>query len=376
MRKKLENYLLDVISGDKSNFMAKLVLLLLSFLEIIYIIIIKAREFFYSLGIFESNELDCRVISVGNITAGGTGKTPLVEKLARDIKAKGKRIVVISRGYRSEGDGPVVVSDGNEILTDVQTAGDEVYMLAHHLDGIPIVRGESRLEAGELAIEKFSPDIILLDDSFQHWQLERDLDIVIIDAMQPFGYNHLIPRGLLREPLSSLKRADLIIMTRTHHVSREKLSEITNTIKNYNNRARIIKSTYKPLNLEPLVACTEEEKISCPEQLENKRVLAMSGIGNPASFSRSLKRLNADIVDTLNYPDHHNYCQDDVMDIAVKAQLNEVDLVVTTDKDAVKFNKEMLTSFNKIEISLCSLGIEIQLKNCGCLADEILGLLE
>lgn len=375
MRKKLENYLLGVITGDNNNITAKLVLILLSILEIIYLIIIKVRALFYNLGIFESKELDCKVISVGNITVGGTGKTPLVERIARDIQAKGKSIVIISRGYRSEGDGPIVVSDGNQILADVKQAGDEVYMMAHHLDGIPVVKGKNRWEAGRMAVEKFSPDIILLDDSFQHWQLKRDLDIVVIDALQPFGFNHLIPRGLLREPLSSLKRADLIIMTKTHHVSRERLSEIKNTIRNYNNKASIISTTYKPLNLEPLVACTQEEKISYPEQLENKKVLAMSGIGNPASFVRSLERLKADIVETLDYPDHHHYCQEDVMDIAVKAQLSEVDLVITTDKDAVKFDEEMLSRFNKIEISLCSLGIEVQLVDCDNLSDEIFTLL-
>ena len=376
MRKILESYLLKVISGENCKFIDKLILIMLSMLEIIYIIGIKMRELLYNIDIFESKELSCKVISVGNITVGGTGKTPLVERLARDIKAKGNRVVVISRGYRSEGDGPVIVSDGKEIHVDVGQAGDELYMLAHNLDDIPIIRGKNRWEAGRLAVKEFAPDFILLDDSFQHWQLKRDIDIVVIDAMQPFGYDHLIPRGLLREPISSLKRADLIFITKSHRVSRERLSEIKTKIKKYNNNSRIINSTYKPLNLETLVACTKEETLSSPDQLEDRKVIALSGIGNPTSFVRGLNELNTDVVDNFDYPDHHDYCEEDIMDIAVEAQLNKAELVITTEKDAVKFNDKMLTNFDKMDIGLCSLGIEIQFDNCDYPADEILRLLD
>ena len=204
MKKELQDYLLKIIKGKKNSFSAKVVKFLLTILEYLYLIIIKIREIFYKIGIFKKNELDVKIISVGNITTGGTGKTPVVKKLALGLKNKGKKVAILSRGYNSKGKKKQIISDGDKILIEVEEAGDELYMLASHLSDIPIIKAKDRFEGGKLALENFDLDIIILDDSFQHWQLKRDLDIVVIDALNPFGYDHLLPRGILREPLSSL----------------------------------------------------------------------------------------------------------------------------------------------------------------------------
>ncbi|MFW6380983.1 MAG: tetraacyldisaccharide 4'-kinase, partial [Bacillota bacterium] len=349
------------------NFLARIVLIVLSLLEYVYFIGIKVRGLAYRLKILNSRQLETKVISVGNITVGGTGKTPVIERLARMLKEQGQRVAVISRGYGADSDHeqePLIVTDGQQINTGVEQAGDEVYMLAQHLSGVPIVIGGDRYQAGRLVEEEFAPDVILMDDGFQHWQLDRDLDIVVIDAMKPFGYDHLIPRGLLREPMSGLKRADLFVLSKCDHVTPERLKEIKGRLKKYNTRiteARIFTSRHQPLFVKSL---TEEQENQMPvDNLEGKRVLALSAIGNPQSFVNGLEDLQARVIDSIIYPDHYKYEEEDLVEIAMEAQLNGVDCVVTTEKDAVKFTSDMLQRFRKLDVGILTLGIELRLEN-------------
>ncbi|MGM0436893.1 MAG: tetraacyldisaccharide 4'-kinase [Bacillota bacterium] len=362
MRKQLEKYLLNVIKGEKDRFFDKIVKIILTILEAVYLVIIKIRDIFYKIGIFKSKKLDTKTISVGNITTGGTGKTPVVEKLASELSAKDKKVGILSRGYHSEGDTPLVISDGQEILTELSKAGDELYMMASHLSGIPIVKGKDRHKAGELAISEFDLDMLIVDDSFQHLQLDRDLDIVVIDALNPFGYDHLLPRGILREPLSSLKRSDIVIVSRTDQVNESKLEDIKNTIYSHNSEADIFTSNHCPVKLKSLASNNENDGKNISD-LKGKKVLALSGIGNPDSFVKSLEELDIKVVETAIYPDHYDYDQDDVMDIMMKAQLNGVDFIITTEKDSVKFNEEILNNFSKMDTDLYSLGIELKFNN-------------
>lgn len=375
MRKQLEEYLLSVVRGKKDNLCAKIIRIVLSIIEILYLVVVKLRGLFYKVGIFSSVELHSTVISVGNITTGGTGKTPFVEKLASSLAAEGKKVAVLSRGYRSSGKGPLIVSDGEEILTDVKKAGDEVYMMASHLSGIPVIRGKDRYLAGKMAVENFSPEIIIVDDSFQHWRLDRDLDIVVIDALNPFGYDHLIPRGLLREPLSALKRAGMVIITRSGHISENRLAEIKDIISSYNKDVDIYISDHSPVRIETL-ACTAEKELKRTEQLNKKKALALSGIGNPASFVKGLEEIGVEVVESADYPDHYSYNEEDVMDIAMQAQLSDAELVVTTDKDAVKFDQSIINNFKKMEIDLYSLGINLVFNEEVDISKKIIDIIE
>lgn len=374
MRKQLENYLLKVIKGEKNRLLDKIVKFILRILELVYHVIIKFRKIFYKTGIFKSKKLDIKTISVGNITTGGTGKTPVVEKLASELSAKDKNVGILSRGYSSEGDSPLIISDGKEILTEMEKAGDELYMMASHLSGVPIVKGKDRYKAGELAISEFDLDMLIMDDSFQHLQLERDLDIVVVDALNPFGYDHLLPRGELREPLSSLKRSDIIILSRADQVVKSKLNMIKNTIQYHNSEVDIFTSNHCPINLKSL-STNNEKNIENLKGLKEKKALALSGIGNPESFVKSLEELNIDVAETAIYPDHYDYGEEDVMDIVMKAQLNEVDFIITTEKDAVKFDENILKNFRKMDADLYSLGIELKFNKEIDFSDQVLKFL-
>ena len=358
MRKKLLNYLKAVCVGKRNNYFDRFIRVMLLLLEYIYFIIIKLREFLYKPGIFKTRELATRVICVGNITAGGTGKTSIVEKLAPILYERGKEPVIICSGYGGRGDTPLVVSDGKDTLVTRRECGDEAFMLAEHLENIPIIAGKDRYQAGLLAEEKFSPDIILLDDGFQHFQLKRDVDVLAIDAMNPFGLRHLIPRGYLREPLSALKRASAIIITHTARVSDKKVVDIKKELKEYNDDLRIFTSRHTSGYLRGL-AGTKADKISVKE-LKGKKVFAFSGIGNPKSFIEELEVLGAEVVEYKFFPDHYEYDEDELFDISVRCQMDDIDMVVTTEKDMVKFTPEMLGYFDKSGTVFYSLCIELE----------------
>lgn len=369
MLQKIEGYIIKIITGEKHGFPAHIIRIFLSLLELVYICLLKLHKLLYRCNIIKSHSLNCKVVSVGNISAGGTGKTPVVERLSKIYSDRGKKVVILSRGYGSGQEGPLIVSDEEENKISVENAGDEVYMLARHLDGIPIVIGKDRYQAGQLAEKKFNPDIIILDDGFQHWKLNRDIDIVTVDAMNPFGCDHLIPRGFLREPLSAFQRADIIVLSKTDHVSQKDVKKIKNRLRLFNKQADILTSRHEPLYIKSLTSY--EDKVLSADKLKGKKVLALCGIGNPESFVEGLKKLDAKVIDSITYPDHYKYQEEDLMEIAVQAQLSNVDWVVTTEKDAVKFSKEMVDRFQKFDIGIFTLGIEIKLNEYSKLANAI-----
>ncbi|WP_041606065.1 tetraacyldisaccharide 4'-kinase [Halothermothrix orenii] len=377
MRKKLESYLINLIKSGPRSICDKIVLFILSILEKIYNLLILLRRLLYNLNLVKPGEVEARVISVGNITAGGTGKTPLVIYLAKKL-AEENRVVVISRGYQSqsEGEEPSVVSDGRNILTDVSEAGDEVYMMATLLGGVPLITGSNRYKAARLASRRFNAEIIILDDGFQHWQLKRDVDIVMIDGLKPFGQGRLIPRGFLREPLSGLKRADFFVISRAHHISREKLQEIKDTLCQYNQNAVVYEATTSSVYLKELsVASLEMKSIIHKkrplDELKGAKVIAVCGLGNPRSFYRDLEISGAEVIETLSFNDHHQYRPDDFDKIINLARQKAIDIVITTEKDAVKFSRDDIKKFIDHNINLYVLGIEISLKGTVDLAQVI-----
>ncbi len=337
----LENYLLLVISRSQKGLLASIILFFLSILECIYIFILKIRLLVFDLNIVITRNLNCKVISIGNITAGGTGKTPMVRFLADEYKRKGLEVVIVSRGYKSESSQARIVFNGQKIVVSEEDAGDEAQMLSKMLSDIPIVVGKDRYSAGKLALKEFNPDIILLDDGFQHWKLHRDKDIVLIDGTNPFGYNHLLPRGLLRESLEALSRADIIVITKINSINEDRISIICETIKKYNSKATIFKAKYQSKDIK-LHNNNGDIRVISSDYLDGKRVLAFSGIGNPSSFHKSLQECGCTVTTYHKYSDHHQYTLEDVKYIASSILEEQVEIVITTEKDAVKLDQEML----------------------------------
>ena len=308
------------------------------------------RRILYNLGIYSSVRLPAKVISVGNITVGGTGKTPLVETLARILKEEGFRVGILSRGYGRRGRGTLVVSDGKDIRTVPRETGDEPMLLARNLSGIPIVVGQNRVRAGQLAIQSFGCNILILDDGFQHLCIRRDIDFVVIDASNPFGNGRLIPAGPLREQISSLKRADAICFTRVDQDSNLRCSE--EYIRKYS-RAPIFASTHHPTGW----ISVENGGLFPLDGLKGKKVLAFAGIGNPESFRKTLKALSVEPVAFLKYRDHHWYTGRDLTHICETAKGAGAEAIVTTEKDGIRLPESMQCS-----IPLYSLKIKLQFK--------------
>jgi len=323
-----------VISGEAKGIVPAISRAVLAGASLLYYSVWAAREAGYRLGILPIRKVGARVVSIGNIVAGGAGKPPAVIYYARRFTGEGKRVAVISRGYGrlSQTDEPVVVSDaGGKILVTPCVSGDEPYLLAKKLPGTPVIVCGDRIRAARLAIERFSPDVILLDDGFQHRAIARDEDIVVIDCSEPFGYGHLLPRGLLREPMSALKRATCFLLTR---VDERKHADVVEKLKGLNPPAELILSRHHPSSL---VSFSKNEPFPL-DFLKRKKALALSSIGNPKSFGRTLKRLEAEVVGSLSFPDHHWYVAADAERIRKAAEKCGAELIITTEKDAVRLN--------------------------------------
>ena len=325
-------------------------LMTLNFLSLIYKIVLILREFAFKTGILKKKKLDCFVVSVGNITLGGTGKTPCVEMLAKLISSYGKSVSIISRGYKRKSKGLRIVSDGRKIFTTKEDSGDESFYLAKTLLGnIPIIVCKDRYKAGLLAIKEFLSKVIILDDGFQRrYNLRRDLDIVLIDATNPFGNHKLFPSGILRESLGSLKDADIFILTKSD--SAEDKEKLQGQLKQIKNNCSILESVYKPVSL---IWNDEIKELSF---IKNKRIFLLSGIGNPFYFEGMVVKLGANIIEHLKYPDHYRYSDNDILDIENRFKNSKSDIIITTEKDAIR-----LPEFKNIDTKIYSLKIEFEI---------------
>ncbi len=307
----------------------KALLFPLFLLSLPYALIMRWRRGLYRRGILPSSALPCPVVSVGNITLGGTGKTPMVIYLAQLFQRRGLRAVVLSRGYRSQHrDAVAVVSDGTRVLLGAREAGDEPAMLAQALPGTPVIIGSDRVGSGSLACARFSPDVILLDDGFQHLRLRRNADIVLVDRNIGFGNRCLIPRGILREPLSALQAADLIILTKKTGETRPHPAE--RLIAARNPRAPVFSAGYAVRGLTALDGSPAGDL----RGLAGKNVLAVAGIGNPGYFIHLLRSNGIHVADEMILPDHHRYTGEDAGRLT--ARLSGIDCIITTAKDGCK----------------------------------------
>jgi tetraacyldisaccharide 4'-kinase len=306
---------------------------ILSALSVLYGAAVYLRRIFFGLHIFKRKKLSSPVISVGNLTLGGTGKTPTVIQVAQLLMKHNRRPVVVSRGYgRTDETEIIVVSDGRSVLVDAQTGGDEPVMMGSKLPGIPVVVGRKRYQAALRALQLFSPDVIVLDDGFQHIQLKRDLDIVLLDAGNSFGNGKLFPAGILREPIKALKRAQAVLITKTDITT--DVGKLKETIQRHTG-ARIFTSRQVPVDLIDYRSSDVKPLIA----LRGSKVLALSGIARPDSFIVLLKSLGADIAAACTYRDHFDYQKSDLAAVFQKAADEKISMIVTTEKDAIRLKK-------------------------------------
>ena len=314
----------------------------------------------YESGLLKKEKLDCCVISIGNITVGGTGKTPTAQKMAAIIKAMGYRVVILNRGYRSHwGKELGVVSDGNKIFMTAYEAGDEAYLMAKTLPGIPVIIGKNRAVTGRYAVEKMNAEVIIMDDGYQHWQLERDLDVVLVDTLNMFGNGCVLPRGTLREPLQNLERGDLFLLTKTDQSSKLSRLQLRQTIAQYNDKAPVIESIHHPKNFVEIADWYKgiSENFKDLEELKGKDVMVFSAIGNPSSFEQTLSSIGLNILEAVRYPDHHDYGMLEMQYINERASSLKAVAMVATAKDAVKIPTEFIYSAREIPLYILNMDI-------------------
>jgi tetraacyldisaccharide 4'-kinase len=363
----LEQFAVDVVLERRLGFRATILRGVLYVLSLVFERMVQLRLYLYRKRIFRERALGCLVVSIGNLTVGGTGKTPVVEKVARALQSGGRRVAILSRGYKSiprkrhwwdrlrrkDIDPPRVVSDGKALLLDSLTAGDEPYMLAHNLTDVIVLVDKDRVKSGRFAIDKWKVDTLLLDDGLQYLHLTHRLDIVLVDRQAPFGNEFLLPRGTLREPPRNLRRASYIFITKNTGESNDVLIQ---RIRRYNRTAEIIECAHKPLYLQNIWT---GERLPL-ERLRGTYIGSICGIAAPESFEGALKALGAHVDLAKRYIDHHYYTEAELKNFIARCIRRDLAMIVTTEKDAVRMPRFPETEpkvpiyFMRVEIEILS----------------------
>ncbi len=300
-----------------------------------YSVAMQLRNLAYENGLFQSTRAELPVISVGNLTAGGTGKTPAVAYLALWFRARGVRVAILSRGYGALADG----------------RNDEAKELELRLADVPHLQSPDRIASAQIAAQELGMQLVLLDDGFQHRRLKRDLDIVLLDAREPFGHGYLLPRGLLREPIRAIRRAHVVMATRADQVDAQRLADIRTRVQRFNPKAAWVEAEHAPTSLR-----NSEGEMLPTSWIAGKRVMAFCGIGNPESFFQTLRDQHAIIVDEMIFPDHHPYTATDLQSIERRIE-NGCDAIVCTGKDLAKIEMTQLGRY-----PLWSLDVELRIR--------------
>ncbi len=327
---------------------------------------ISLRSALFARGLVRSRRLPVPVLSVGNLSAGGSGKTPFVEMLAGRLREQGQRVVIILRGYRGGSTKPTIISDGRDLKCEPPEAADEAYLLARHLPGVAVLTGADRYRVGEMALDHVHPSVIILDDGFQHLRLYRDLDIVLVDAGNPLGYGRLLPAGLLREPPEAFGRADIVVIT--HADAGSDLDRAIQVVRRYAPTAPIALAVHRPVDL---IDVRSGERLSL-ERLDGQRLLAVSGIATPRRFQATLVRLGAIVAAHRIFPDHHHYASADLAMINAAVGQVGASMIVTTEKDMVKLTRLDLM---KVGAPLYALSISLELVEGAEVLDAMLSRL-
>ena len=359
-----QTYFIDLVHLKEVDGIAENMLTVILYVfSKIYALLVDLKLWGYRQGIFSRKKLDCFVISLGNVTVGGTGKTPTAQRLASDIRDMGYKVVILNRGYRAKWHGKVgIVSDGQRLHMTAADAGDEAFMLAKHLPKVPVLIGADRSVTGQYAIENFGAEVAILDDGFQHWQLERDMDILLVDAVNVFGNGYMLPRGTLREPISHISRADVCLLTKVDQAADGSREYIRDTVHRYNDGAQIVESIHEPRRFIPLADWYVDiagEGVDV-NQMRGRKIMAVSAIGNPASFEQTLSDLGVIIIESLRYPDHHDYSMLEMSDILRQAENMGAEAIVITEKDAVKIPMEVVHAGSTVPVYVICVEVNFQ----------------
>src|SRR6266576_3111386 len=361
----LEQFAIDVILEREHGIRARLLRGMLYGLSFVYERIVQLRLYFYRKRIFRERTLGCLVISIGNLTVGGTGKTPIVEKFARALQVGGRRVAILSRGYKSvprkrnwpdrlrrkDADPPRVVSDGKSLLLDSLTAGDEPYMLAHNLKDVIVLVDKNRVKSGRFAIDRWGVDTLLLDDGLQYLHLKHRLDMVLVDRQAPFGNEFLLPRGTLREAPRNLRRASYIFITKN---TGEPNDALIQRIRRYNRTAEIIECAHNPLYLQNIYT---GERLPL-EHLRDEFIGSICGIAVPDSFEGGLRALGAHVDLAKQYIDHHYYTEAELRSFIGRCIRRDLAMIVTTEKDAVRMPR---VPEAEVKVPIYFLRVEIEI---------------
>ena len=360
-----EQFVSDVILGKQEGAAAAALAAFLQGGSYLYSGAMQLRLWLYRQRILHDHPLGCLVVVVGNLTWGGTGKTPVVEKFARALQERGRKVAILSRGYKSkaapfwqkwwrefnhrEPAPPRVVSDGTQVLLDSEVAGDEPYMLARNLPGVVVLVDKDRVKAGAYAIKRFGCDTLVLDDGFQYLRLKGRLNLLLVDKSNPFGNGYTIPRGILREPVKHLSRASYIFLTKSNGRRDEELEAL---IRRHNPTAEIIECAHRPQYLQR-VGNGERRPLG---DLKGARIACFSGIATPESFERFLTEGGAHLASIRRFLDHHRFTAEDLAEVYAEAGAAGARFIVTTEKDAVR-----ITAAGDCPLPLYFLRLEIDI---------------
>jgi len=342
-----KEYYLSILSGQQRGFLATLIRSSLSAFTYPYLAVLNTRNTLYKYGIVKSKRLPVKVISIGNITMGGTGKTPLVEFSAKYLQNKGKKVAILSRGYGDQNHSMI-----NDNSKTKEFVNDEYLILRENLKDVPTLLGRDRVQNAEKAIKDHDVDCLILDDGFQHLRIKRDLDIVVIDSLNPFAEEVLIPRGTLREPLKNLSRADLFVLSHCSLNDEDTLKSIYEKLNHINADIPVCESIHKPVNIESI----KDNSLMEPDWLKGKKIYGLCAIGNPESFASTLRVLGADVIRLRVFHDHHSYTQVELDGVITEAKTLNTDAIVVTQKDVVKIRNKNINDAN-----ILSLKVELQI---------------
>ena len=382
---ELEQWATEVIFGRARGFRASTVRVILWCLSGLFRLAVWLKMLRFRNGSVQQHYLGTHVVSIGNLTVGGTGKTPVVEKLARALSDRGRKPAILSRGYKSKKlvepqewyskDGseliageamPKVVSEGGKPLLDVSYAGDEPWMLAKNLEGVCVVVDKNRVKSGKFAVRELDADLLILDDGMQNLHLAHSTDIVLIDQNAPFGTGQMLPRGTLREPAKNLCRADYILITKCDGSSNETLIK---KMRRYNKFAEIIECTHGPQHIEN-VFTGERLPLSA---INGKYIAAISGIAVPESFEKILKKLGSHVEFHRVFADHHSFNQKEIDRFMQRCMQRDIEMILTTEKDAVRFMEpselDVPVYFLRIEVDILS-GQDVWDRLVDCISRE------
>ena len=356
LNKKIQEFVqftTDVIYGRAEGTGATIYAGFLQTLSYIWSSVAQLKFWLYRQRLLHDQPLGCLVVVVGNLTAGGTGKTPVVEKFARALHDRGRRVAILSRGYKSkappmwkkwwywlshtEEPPPRVVSDGRSLFLTSETAGDEPYMLARNLPGVIVIVDKNRVKAGTYAIKRYGCDTLILDDGFQYLPLKGRLNLLLVDKTNPFGNGYCLPRGVLREPIKHLRRASYVFLTKSNG---QRDPELEDLIQQYNPGVDVIECTHRPQFLrrfgQPGAAGPTPDLPLA--SLRGQKVAAFSGIATPESFEKFLRDFGAEIVFRERFLDHHRFTNEDLDEVFAGAGKAGATMIVTTEKDAVRID--------------------------------------